>query len=238
MKNISSSKRINRLNFECWNMLQFPIVIQFRVNHRAPTLPEQALVLQDYLRGFVTLDTGKILYPRIIGAKRQPLASVAKSMPTGRKTIEVAKMKEKGTVRAIGITSHQREFAARLAKSRLLDCLMIRYNAAHRGAEEEIFPTTKSLEIPVISYTGLRWGTLLENSPSDPPGFMPPRAIDCYRFTLCNPAVTVSLMAPNGRTELEENLDLLNDWRGMNTGEYEKLKEHGDRIHQHAPAFP
>jgi len=150
----------------------------------------------------------------------------------------LAKMKNKGTVRAIGITSHQREFAARLAKSGLLDCLMIRYNAAHRGAEEEIFPTTKSLEIPVISYTGLRWGALLENSPSDPPGFMPPRAIDCYRFTLCNSAVTVSLMAPNGRTELEENLDLLNDWRGLDTGEYEKLKEHGNRIRRHAPPFP
>ncbi len=150
----------------------------------------------------------------------------------------LAKMKKEGTVRAIGITSHQREFAAKLSRSGLLDCLMIRYNVAHRGAEEEIFPTTKSLGIPVISYTGLRWGALLKNTHSDPPGFMPPRATDCYRFTLCHPAVTVSLMAPNRRTELEENLDLLNDWRGMDADEYEKLKGHGDRIHQHAPAFP
>ena len=147
-------------------------------------------------------------------------------------------MKEKGAVRAIGITSHQREFVAELAKSGLLDCLMIRYNAAHRGAMEQIFPTTKSLEIPVISYTGLRWGALLKKTPDDPPDFMPPKAIDCYRFTLCNPAVTVSLMAPNGGTELKENLNLLNDWRGMSTQEYNMLKEHGDRIHRHAPAFP
>jgi len=150
----------------------------------------------------------------------------------------LAKMKEECTVRAIGITSHQREIAAKLAKSGLLDCLMIRYNAAHRGAEEEIFPTTKSLSIPVISYTGLRWGALLENTPSDPPGFMPPHATDCYRFTLCHPAVTVSLMAPNGQTELEENLSLLDDWRCMDAGQYEKLKEHGDRVHRHAPSFP
>ena len=39
-----------------------------------------------------------------------------------------------GVVRRIGLTSHQRRLAARMAATGLLDVIMIRYNAAHRGA--------------------------------------------------------------------------------------------------------
>src|SRR5947207_9131652 len=45
--------------------------------------------------------------------------------------------KEEGRVRLLGLTSHQRPLAADAAKSGLLDLLMIRYNAAHRGAERD-----------------------------------------------------------------------------------------------------
>ena len=41
----------------------------------------------------------------------------------------------RGSVRRLGVTSHQRPLAAEMARSGLLDLLMIRYNAAHRGAE-------------------------------------------------------------------------------------------------------
>lgn len=44
-----------------------------------------------------------------------------------------------GRVRWLGLTSHQRPLAALAARSGLLDTLMIRYNAAHRGAEHEVF---------------------------------------------------------------------------------------------------
>ena len=37
------------------------------------------------------------------------------------------------------MTSHTRKLAAEMASSGLLDVIMVRYNAAHRGAEEEIF---------------------------------------------------------------------------------------------------
>ena len=67
------------------------------------------------------------------------------------------KMKTAGTVRAIGVTSHQRDFAAELAKTDRIDCLMIRYNAAHRGAETDIFPVTGALGLPVIYLWGLFW---------------------------------------------------------------------------------
>ena len=61
---------------------------------------------------------------------------------------------------------------------------MIRYNAAHRGAEREVFPVTDALGLPVIAYTALRWGGLLRPTPDDPPGFVVPPAPAWYRFVL------------------------------------------------------
>ncbi|MFA0742690.1 MAG: hypothetical protein DFNUSKGM_002817, partial [Candidatus Fervidibacter sacchari] len=44
--------------------------------------------------------------------------------------------KEQKLVRLIGLTSHQRKLAAKIAETGELDLLMIRYNAAHTGAEK------------------------------------------------------------------------------------------------------
>lgn len=143
-----------------------------------------------------------------------------------------------GRVRLLGVTSHQRPLAADMARSGLLDLLMIRYNAAHRGAEREVFPVTTALGMPVIAYTGLRWGTLLEGTPTDPPGFRVPRAPVWYRFMLHNPAVTVALMAPATPRELDEDLTVLSKWRDLTPEEYAVLVEHGDRVRRHAPNFP
>ena len=112
-------------------------------------------------------------------------------------------------VRRLGLTTHQRGLAAEAARSGHLDALMIRYNAAHRGAEREVFPVTEALGLPVIAYTALRWGALLRPTPEDPPGFVVPPAPAWYRFVLQSPAVAVALMAPNDRAELEEDLTVL-----------------------------
>jgi aryl-alcohol dehydrogenase-like predicted oxidoreductase len=66
------------------------------------------------------------------------------------------KAQREGRVRVLGLTSHQRPLAADMARSGLLDLLMIRYNAAHRGAETDVFPTTDALGLPVVVYTCLR----------------------------------------------------------------------------------
>tara|TARA_B100001123_G_C15310674_1_gene1024198 strand:- start:1093 stop:1377 length:285 start_codon:yes stop_codon:yes gene_type:complete len=84
---------------------------------------------------------------------------------------------------------------------------MVRYNAAHCGTEEEVFPTAQNLQMLVVTYNGFRWGALLDSTPDDPPNFNPSLTSVWYRFTLCHPAVSVALMAPNGRAELEENLE-------------------------------
>jgi predicted aldo/keto reductase-like oxidoreductase len=143
-----------------------------------------------------------------------------------------------GRVRRLGVTSHQRPLLAEMARSGRLDLLMLRYNAAHRGAETEVFPVTDALGLPVIAYTALRWGGLLRATPDDPPGFVVPPAPAWYRFVLQAASVTVALAAPHDRKELDEDLTVLGATGPMDAAEYERLAEHGRRVRRHAGQFP
>lgn len=111
---------------------------------------------------------------------------------------------------------------------------MPHYNAAHRGAERDVFPTTLPLGLRVIAYTALRWGALLRPTPDDPPGYALPRAPDWYRFVLQNPAVAVTLAAPRTREELDENLEVQ---APLGDAEYAALAAHGERMRRHAGWF-
>jgi len=146
--------------------------------------------------------------------------------------------KQQGRVGLIGLTTHQRKLAAELAEGKKLDLLMVRYNAAHRGAEQDVFPVTERLQMPVVVYTAQRWGVLTRSTRDDPREFAPPAAIEWYRFALAHPAASVVLMAPNGRHELEENLKLLDDWRPPTPAEFEAMAAHGLRVRKHAGRFP
>jgi predicted aldo/keto reductase-like oxidoreductase len=146
----------------------------------------------------------------------------------------LAEQKRRGSLKMIGLTSHQRALAAQWAQSGKLDLLMIRYNAAHRGAERDVFPVTR---IPVVTFTGLRWKALLARTPDDPPDFAPPSAAECYRFCLAHPAVAVALAAPGNRNELDEDLALLDDWCAPEEHARESLLAHGERVRRNAGAF-
>lgn len=142
-----------------------------------------------------------------------------------------------GRVRYLGLTSHQRKLAADCARTGLLDLLMIRYNAAHRGAEHDVFPVTDVMDMPVVVYTCLRWGALLEKTPDDPPNFAVPGAAAWYRFALAWSSVTVALMAPENGAELDEDLNAVNA-PVLSLGEFEMLAAHGQRVRRHAGSFP
>ena len=94
------------------------------------------------------------------------------------------------------------------------------------------------LSLPVIAYTALRWGALPQSTSEDPPGFVVPPAPAWYRFVLQSPSVTVALMAPNDRAELEEDLTVLDATGTLPADEYERLAEHGRRVRRHAGGFP
>lgn len=146
--------------------------------------------------------------------------------------------RDAGKIRMLGLTSHQRALAAAIAGTGLIDMLMIRYNAAHRGAETDIFPVTEALRMPVVTYTSTRWGALTRPTPDDPPDFVVPGARDWYRFVLQNPCVTVALMAPLTRVELEEDLQALSEPISIEPKVYQALTQHGQRVRRHAGQFP
>jgi predicted aldo/keto reductase-like oxidoreductase len=143
-----------------------------------------------------------------------------------------------GHIRRIGLTTHQRPLAAQAVRSGLTDLLMIRYNAAHRGAEQEVFPVAEAAGLPIIAYTAQRWGALVRSTPDDPAGFAVPPAPAWYRFALQSPAVTVVLAAPHTREELEEDLTVLEVTEPLASEEFNRLAEHGQRVRRHAGRFP
>ncbi len=122
---------------------------------------------------------------------------------------ELLRLKEDGRVRAAGISCHDRAFAGTLAARRALDVLMIRYNAAHPGAESDIFPYISPQGPAIVSYTATRWGRLLKRPKGWPSSAPVATAPQCYRFALSSPHVNVCLMAPSSRAELEEDLSAI-----------------------------
>ncbi len=146
--------------------------------------------------------------------------------------------KEAGRIGLIGMTSHQRTFLAETAQTGLLDLVMVRYNAAHRGAEREVFPVTRKAGVATVAFTCLRWGALQRPTSDDPPDFTPPGAPEWYRFVLGNRDVSVALAAPTNIEELAADLALLDDWRPHPSDARAQLEAHGDRVHKHAGTFP
>lgn len=138
-----------------------------------------------------------------------------------------------GQVGAVGLTTHDLGLAATLAAERLVDLLQIRYNAADRAAEEAIYPAALAAGVPVIAYTCLRWGALLRRTPEDPPGFVPPRAPDWYRWVLAQHAVSLALSAPDNSAELAENLTVLADETPPDAQLRRRLEEHGERVRRY-----
>ena len=143
---------------------------------------------------------------------------------------EMCRFREEGKVRAIGLSCHDRKFAGKLADQGTLDALMIRYNAAHRGAEQDIFPHLSAHNPGLVSYTATRWGYLLRRPKHWPKSEPIPTAGDCYRFVLSNDNVNVCLTAPRNLKQLRENLDAIK--RGpLSADEMTYMRRFGDVVH-------
>lgn len=120
---------------------------------------------------------------------------------------ELVAVRQSGKARAIGISIHDRVRAGRLAEDSPLDLLMIRYNAAHPGAEWDIFPRLEKRRPVIVAYTATDWRKLLAR----PSGWTRPvpTAGDCYRFCLSSPHVDLVLCGAGSQRELDENLAAL-----------------------------
>jgi aryl-alcohol dehydrogenase-like predicted oxidoreductase len=127
-------------------------------------------------------------------------------------------LKREKKILSIGTSIHDRKRAGRLALDSEIDLFMIRYNAKHPGAEQDIFPHLSKRNPAVVSYTALAWGQLIKplkgvDMPSwpgrgsfDGPPLSPAL---CYRFVLSNPHVHVVLTGPQNREQLRKNLEAI-----------------------------
>jgi aryl-alcohol dehydrogenase-like predicted oxidoreductase len=142
---------------------------------------------------------------------------------------QARKLRERGMVRHLGMSTHNRPLAGTLASGGEIDVLHVRYTAIHRGAEREIFAALPATQARpgIVSFTATSWGQLLNSRKLDP-GERVPGAADCYRFVMSNPAVDLCLAGPRNETELQGALEALR--RGpMDADELAWMKCVGDK---------
>ena len=150
---------------------------------------------------------------------------------TDRVRGELEELRHDPRVRGVGMSCHDRAFAGEMAAGGALDVLMMRYNAAHRGAERDIFPHLAAHDPGVVSYTATRWTKLRRR----PRGWPKDRAVPptgmAYRFVLSNPHVDVCLTAPANAKQLEENLAAVRQGP-LDDEEMRLMHEFGDAVYQ------
>ena len=129
------------------------------------------------------------------------------------------RLKERGLVRFLAVSTHKRSSVPRLAAEHDFDVVHFRYNAAHPGAEKDIFPHLPGANRPgMVAFTATSWGQLLGKAPLQ--GLLPgthrlpkservPTAADCYRYVLTQPEVDVCLTGPANAVQMEQALEAL-----------------------------
>jgi aryl-alcohol dehydrogenase-like predicted oxidoreductase len=163
--------------------------------------------------------------------------------PPGQAMVETARrLRAEGKVRHLMLSTHNRpslqgHFRAFELGRSPFDAFMVRYNAVHRGAEQDVFPFLPAERPPgLISYTATRWGHLLDPAKM-PPGETPPPARDCYRFALSHPAVSLVLCGPSSRAEMQEAIAAL-DAGPLGPDEAARMRRIGDHVYgRYRPNF-
>jgi aryl-alcohol dehydrogenase-like predicted oxidoreductase len=129
-------------------------------------------------------------------------------LPPQRILDKALELRARGKVKHLMISCHDRPKFAHLVATGVFDAIMVRYNAAHPGAEREVFPYVCDLDPGVLSFTATRWGTLVDPAKT-PAGEKTPSAADCYRFVLSNGHVHATLTGPRDGRELDAGLKAL-----------------------------
>lgn len=156
------------------------------------------------------------------------------AMPPARILDKARSIVAAGKARAVMVSCHNRPAFATFIPDPAFGAIMVRYNAAHRGAEAEVFPhvvdaLARTAGAPgVVAYTATRWGALLDPS-LVPPGEPVPRGSDCYRFALTRPEVDVVIAGPANGAELDEALAAL-DRGPMTEDELAWMRRVGDGV--------
>lgn len=144
------------------------------------------------------------------------------------------KLKTQGKIRAHGISTHHRDLAADYVERHLGDVIMVRHNAAHRGAEEKLFPLALKHNVGVISFSALCYGRMVKRVPGAT--ITTPKASECYRYSNTQPGVTATWSAPRRLREIEENLHALAAVP-LTEERVVELRQHGDAVYRGSQQF-
>ena len=181
------------------------------VRHLAPRRDRFVLVLQSYSRLASLLGWS---VERGLRALRLEYADVLLlglwNRPVSARVLDASrKLRDRGLVRFLAVSCHHRPFVPELSASPDCDVVHFRYNAAHPGAEADIFPLLPAADrAGMVAYTATSWGQLLKPSKL-PSGERVPTASDCYRFVLTRPEVDVCLTGPANAAQMDEALKAL-----------------------------
>ena len=140
--------------------------------------------------------------------------------PVAPRILDAARrLQQRGLTRFLAVSTHQRKLVPQLAAARDFDIVHFRYNAAHPGAEKEIFPHLPVDHRPgMVSFTATSWGQLLgkptligvlQGARPLPKNERAPTATDCYRYVLSRPEVDVCLSGPANPAQMEAALEAL-----------------------------
>ncbi len=141
-------------------------------------------------------------------------------------------LKDKGIVRHLGISGHNRKMFQELKNILDIDVFHIRYNAAHRGAEKDIFPFFTNHDRPgIVSFTATRWKKLL-NPKFIPPEEKPLTPSDCYRYVLTNSSVDICMMGVKTVSQMRENLALM-ELGPLSKEEIKRVEYIGQYLYNH-----
>jgi aryl-alcohol dehydrogenase-like predicted oxidoreductase len=125
----------------------------------------------------------------------------------------------RGLARFLAVSTHKRTRVPEIAAGRDFDVVHFRYNAAHAGAEVDIFPHLPPSDRPgMVVFTATSWGQLLGRPSLQgllsgthrlPKSERVPTAADCYRYVLTRPEVDVCLTGPANAAQMTGALEAL-----------------------------
>jgi aryl-alcohol dehydrogenase-like predicted oxidoreductase len=171
------------------------------------------LVLQSYARvGFVLkLSVERAL--RSLGTEYADVLLLGWYQSPPERMLDAAmELVDKGKVRHVALSGHNRPMFPTLLGEERIGIWHVRYNAVHRGAEREVFPSLDGLATEqrpgVVTFTTTRWGHLCDPART-PAGEKTPTGTDCYRFALSDPHVDVAISGPSNLEQTRQALDAL-----------------------------
>jgi aryl-alcohol dehydrogenase-like predicted oxidoreductase len=218
------------INYLYWGSIRRPAFGQAIANLAPNHREEMVVVVQSYTRaGFLMRGSLERALKNLHIEYADLLLLGWWQSPPPRRILDAAlALKEEGKARHLLISCHHRPTFEALAANPAYDAIMVRYNAAHPGAEREVFPLLTAPAPGVVAYTATRWGALVDPQHT-PKGEPTPRGSDCYRFALTHPSVDVCLAGPSDAAQLDEAMAAL-DRGPMSADELAWMKRVGASV--------